>query len=85
MVNRTVLPIMKLEKADKNAIFDYDAKYNNSVKIQETWPEIPKNLQKNLHNAAEKIWDFLNIRGFCRIDFIVRGDSIFFLEINTIP
>lgn len=76
---------MKIEKQDKNAIFDYEAKYKNASKMQETWPEIPKNVFDNFAAISQKIYDFFDVRGFCRIDFIVRNGEIFFIEINTIP
>lgn len=85
LVNWQVLPIMKIEKIDKNRIFDYEAKYENASFMKETWPEIEENLQKNFEKICKKIWNFFDIKWFCRIDFIVRGEEIFFLEINTIP
>lgn len=85
VVNWQVLPIMKIEKIDKNRIFDYEAKYENASFIKETWPAIEENLQKNFEKICLKIWEFFNIKWFCRIDFIVRDNEIFFLEINTIP
>lgn len=85
LVDREVLPIMKIEKADKNAIFDYEAKYQNAIKMQETWPEISEKDFREFEIISQRIYDFFDIQWFCRIDFIKRWNEIFFLEINTIP
>lgn len=85
IVNREVLPIMKVEKKKKDDFFDYDSKYENEEKMKETWPEIEKNLKNTLEKSALDCYDFFNVKWFCRVDFLVRNDEVFFLEINTIP
>ncbi len=85
LVGREVLPIMKVEKQDKTKIFDYESKYENADFMKETWPEIEEKEFESFKEIAIKIYDFLGIKWFCRVDFIKREDEIFFLEINTIP
>jgi len=38
-------------------------------------------------DTARNIYDLLNCKGICRVDFILEEQSgnLFFLEINTIP
>lgn len=85
LVDREVLPIMKIEKVDTQAIFDYASKYEHSGAMRETWPEMPEKEVAEFSVLAKKLYDFFDIKGFCRIDFIKRDNEIFFLEINTIP
>ncbi len=79
-----VLPIMKVQK-EKWEFFDYENKYSNSPKIKETWPEIEPSLESSLAFQAKKVYNFFNCRWYARVDFLVRWEDIFFLEINTIP
>lgn len=85
IVNWEILPIMKLEKNSQDDFFDYESKYESEKKIRETWPEIDSFLKEQLEVNSLKIYDFFNIKWFCRIDFLVRNNEVFFLEINTIP
>ncbi len=80
-----VLPIMKLEKQNLWDLFDFENKYLEKPKIIETWPEIEKNLKSDLETKALEIYKFLWCRGFSRVDFLVKDNEIYFLEVNTIP
>tara|TARA_B100000965_G_C19542150_1_gene736069 strand:+ start:521 stop:1474 length:954 start_codon:yes stop_codon:yes gene_type:complete len=77
-----VLPITEI--VSENEIFDYDAKYNN--KSQEITPARISDLEKNLvQNNTKKIYKELDLRGLCRIDYIISDGQPFVIEINTIP
>lgn len=79
-----VLPIMKVQK-EKWEFFDYENKYSDAPKIKETWPEIEPSLEATLAFQAKKIYNFFNCKWYSRVDFLVRNEDVFFLEINTIP
>ena len=77
-----VLPITEI--VSENEIFDYDAKYNN--KSQEITPARISNLESNLiQNNTKNIYKDMNLRGLCRIDYIISDGQPFVIEINTIP
>jgi len=84
VINWTILPIMKLEKKQGD-FFDYTSKYEDNTKIKETFPEIEKYLEKKLIEKTEKIYDFFGLKWISRIDFLVKNNEIYFLEVNTIP
>lgn len=84
IVHGEVLPIMKLEKKADD-FFDYESKYESEARIRETWPKIEENLEQRLKHAALKMYTTCKIQGFCRIDFLVKYDKVYFLEVNTIP
>lgn len=79
-----VLPIMKIQK-EKGEFFDYENKYSDAPKIKETWPEVEPSLEATLAFQSKKIYNFFNCRWYARVDFLVRWEDVYFLEINTIP
>ena len=77
-----LLPITEI--ISENEFFDYEAKYFN--KSQEITPARISEKHKNIvHSQSKKIFEDLNLRGLCRIDFIIKNDKAFVIEINTIP
>ncbi len=85
MIHWKTLPIMKLEKQNKQDFFDYDAKYEQIDSIKETWPSIEKELENSLKSQSKRLYKYFGVKWFCRIDFLVEDDVVYFLEINTIP
>lgn len=65
--------------------FDYEAKYLPGVTREVTPAEIPEHLTRKCHELCSKIYDVLNCKGIVRIDFIIRDEDLYFLEINTVP
>ena len=64
--------------------FDYEAKYLGASR--EICPaDIPDNLSERIQKTTHEIYRYLGCRGVVRVDYIVRGEDIFFLEINTVP
>lgn len=84
VVNREILPIMKLEKAD-DEVFDYEAKYEENQEIKEIFPKIQTKLLEKLKSDTLKVYDYFHLKWMSRIDFLVREGEVYFLEINTIP
>jgi len=67
-----------------NDFFDYESKYTTG-KCQEIVPaRINKELETNIKNQALMIANILGCRGLSRVDFIIKDQQIFFLEINKI-
>ena len=72
------------ELISDNDFFDYEAKYNG--KSSEITPaKIDKDLEELIHENSKNIYNNLKLNGFSRIDYIVKKDTPFFLEVNTIP
>lgn len=64
--------------------FDYEAKY--SGKTQEITPaRIDPKDHDALARDTKKIFQYLNLKGFARFDFIIQDHTPFLLEINTVP
>ncbi len=66
--------------------YDYDDKYNNEVKLI-----IPANISDDLkaqiQNISLMVFDILNCKDLCRIDFLYdeEEDNLYLNEINTLP
>ncbi len=77
-----VLPITEIRT--ENEFFDYKAKYENeSVEI--TPAEISATLTEQCKNRTKQIYELLNCKGICRVDYILMDGIFHLLEINTIP
>lgn len=78
-----VLPIT--EVVTENEFFDYEAKYV-AGKAQEITPaRLSSEMTQKIKEQTAKIYKYLNCSGIVRVDYIVEGEQINFLEINTIP
>ena len=77
-----VLPITEI--VSENDFFDYEAKYLG--KSEEITPaRITKTQEENVRKMAKDIYDILKMDGFSRSEFIFKGDTPYFLEMNTVP
>jgi len=77
-----VLPITEI--VSENDFFDYEAKYLG--KSEEITPaRISKIQEQNVRKMAKSIYDILKMDGFSRSEFIFKGDTPYFLEMNTVP
>jgi len=47
--------------------------------------KLSKRIQKKVEDTSKQIWDILNVKDCARIDYRLRGNSLYFIEINTIP
>jgi D-alanine-D-alanine ligase len=42
-------------------------------------------VENEMKTMTEKIFRVMNCRGLARVDYLLRGEEVFFMEINTIP
>ena len=78
----TAFPITEI--ISENDFFDYNAKYNGLS--QEITPaRISKKQTKQIQDITEEVYEKMNLRGICRIDFIIMNEIPYIIEINTIP
>lgn len=76
------LPVTEI--VPENSFFDYEAKYEG--KSQEITPaRISDALTDRCRKLSVEIFREIACRGLARVDFILKGDRFFLLEINTIP
>jgi len=68
-----------------NEFFDFESKYEKGMSEEITPARIDDSIRIKCQNIASDIYDHLNCKGIVRIDFILRGAELFFLELNSIP
>jgi D-alanine-D-alanine ligase len=82
--NRSLIfPIAEI--VSKNEFFDYEAKYSNGIAEEIIPARIPEKIKKDCEAVSSLIYDKLFCRGVVRIDYIIRDEKLYFLEVNTVP
>lgn len=69
----------------KNGLYDYTSKYTKGMTEYEFPAKIDEISYNKAMKYAAKIHKALNMRGISRSDFILRGNELFFLEVNSCP
>ncbi len=69
----------------KKEFFDYEAKYNPAFSEEITPAPIDDILTQRIKQLSERLYDVFNCSGVVRFDYIINGNDIWFLEVNTIP
>lgn len=82
IINNKVLPIIKIEPS--NNFYDFDAKYK-SDKTRFSFPDLNKNVIRDIHDSVLKAFHCLGCHTWARVDFFIDNNKIVLLEINTIP
>lgn len=72
------------EISTENEFFDYEAKYLG--KSKEVTPAPITNEQvTRCHQYTKQIYHYLKLSGAARVDYFLKGDELYLLEVNTIP
>lgn len=78
------LPVVEIIPPEKYEFFDYEAKYNPET--QEIVPAgIPEELSKKIQNIAVKAHQVLGCELYSRSDIILKDQTLYLLETNTLP
>lgn len=79
-----ILPPIEIKPHAKNKFFDYQAKYDGST--EEICPAtFDIALREKIGTIALHVHRTLDLSQYSRTDMIVRGDDVYFLEVNTLP
>ena len=78
----TALPITEIRS--KSDFFDYKAKYEGNSK-EVTPAEIDPTIAAQIQSTVTMIYEKLDFKGMCRIDFIIRDGQYYMLEVNSVP
>ena len=73
------------EVIPKNEFFDFEAKYDPTKSDEIIPARISPELTNRVKTLSSMIYDILRCEGIIRVDYIVRDDEIFMLEVNTTP
>jgi D-alanine-D-alanine ligase len=82
--NRSIVfPIAEI--VSKKEFFDYEAKYTSGLADEIIPARIPEKIRLDCERTSSMIYDKLFCRGVVRIDYIIRDEKLYFLEVNTVP
>ncbi|MBO4869464.1 MAG: D-alanine--D-alanine ligase [Clostridia bacterium] len=73
------------EICPNSEFYDYNTKYISDTATYFIPAELPEEISEKIRGYALKIYRALCCKGLSRVDFFVRGDEVFFNEINTLP
>ena len=73
------------EVIPKSEFFDFEAKYDPTKSDEIIPARISPELTNRIKTLSSMIYDILRCEGIIRVDYIVRDDEIFMLEVNTTP
>lgn len=79
----SALPITEI--VSKNALFDFQAKYDPAFADEITPARISEELTLRIQKTTEKIYKISGFKGIVRIDYIIKDNQIYMLEANTVP
>jgi D-alanine-D-alanine ligase len=78
-----IFPVTEI--VPKNDFFDYEAKYTAGKAEEITPARIDESLTRKCQEIASRIYDLTGSSGLIRVDFIIKGNQVYFLELNSIP
>ncbi|NJO69212.1 MAG: D-alanine--D-alanine ligase [Bacteroidetes bacterium] len=78
-----VLPIAEI--VSKKEFFDYEAKYTSGLADEIIPARIPAHIWEDCEKTSAMIYEKLFCKGVVRIDYIIKEDKLYFLEVNTVP
>lgn len=79
----TIFPVT--EVLPKNEFFDFEAKYTPGGAEEITPARLPRDLFSKCQDLSARIYDWCGCEGIVRVDYILKGEDFYFLEINTTP
>lgn len=83
-VNGGVVVMPVTEIIPETEFFDFAAKYEGKSK-EITPADLPAKLSDQCRERSRFLYEALKCRGVVRFDYILVGDTFYFLEANTIP
>ena len=69
----------------KKEFFDYAAKYEYDQTREITPARLPEHLYEECRDLSVKIYKLFHCKGVARVDYILRDEDFYVIEINTVP
>lgn len=74
-----------VEIVSQSGVYDYAAKYTPGSTEYHAPAALESSIASRLKAYAEQLFAACGCRDFARIDFLLKGETPYFLEINTLP
>ena len=84
-LNKENLVFPVTEIIPRNEFFDFEAKYTPGATAEITPARLPKHLYEKCRQLSSRIYDLCQCSGIARVDFILKNEDFYFLEVNTTP
>lgn len=78
-----IFPITEI--VSKKDFFDFEAKYTPGMSEEITPARISPEMTQKVKELSSVIYNALDCKGIVRIDYIISGHEVYFLEVNTVP
>ena len=83
VLNGEALGVLRIKPI--SGVYDYESKYTKGMTEYEFPAQISEASYDEAMKISAKVHKELNLKGATRSDFILRGEEMFFLEVNTSP
>jgi len=83
ILGNEVLPVIEI--VPKNDFFDYESKYTDSGAEEICPARISKKLSERIQKMTLKVFETIKGEGYARVDFMIKNNKPYILEINTLP
>ncbi len=80
---KIVFPLTEI--VPNKEFFNYEAKYTPGVASEITPARLPEELAEECRELSSRISDHCNCSGIVRMDYILKDNKFYFLEVNTTP
>lgn len=80
---KLVLPVT--EVIPNSEFFNYESKYTPGMASEITPARISEKLTLQVQALSSRVYDLCHCEGIVRVDYILKGDTFYFLEVNTVP
>lgn len=80
---KIIFPVTEI--LTQNEFFDYEAKYIPGAAEEITPARLPKVLFEKCQEISSEVYDYCECAGIVRVDFILKNNEFYFLEVNTVP
>ncbi|WP_027185178.1 D-alanine--D-alanine ligase family protein [Desulfovibrio inopinatus] len=85
VLDETPLPLILIDPQNANGFFDYDSKYQPGAAKEICPAPVSDSITKRTQQLALAAHKALGLAGCSRSDFILVGEDLFLLEVNTLP
>jgi D-alanine-D-alanine ligase len=80
-----IIPFPVTEIISRKEYFDYEAKYQEGLSDEVVPAGIPTEIAGECQRISKFLFARLNCRGVVRFDYILKDNTFYFLEVNTVP
>lgn len=73
------------EIISRKEFFDYEAKYKDNLAEEVCPANVTEDISAECQRISKDLYMKLNCAGVVRFDYILDGNTLYFLEVNTVP